>query len=1055
VPTRSLPPRPSVTQLKIQANELHQEHRDGVPSAAARIAAHHPRFKGQRLQAVLDAVIPLADAQLVIAREYGFDTWARLKHHVELGDAVAMFRPHPRFDEAVAAMDAGDLERLRSLLAAEPTLAHARTNLDPPYHYFTGATLLHHVAGNPDRGRLDGKLPRLPANSPDVARLLLDAGADVNARTLGPNPGDTMGLLVTSKQASDADVVGPLIDVLREYGARLDVERDGCLDGSLANHAPRAAEKLIELGAQPDILAAAALGRMDLLRAFFDAEGRLLSRPRRHNTEMTARDAIGLALLYAYVREQREAVDFLLEKDGNWDMTGVNNGAALHRAAVAGDLQMVERLVAKGADVSNRDNPFSSSPLGWADHNNQAEVVQWLRTHCAIDLHDAASFDFLEHVEARLSEDPASVNRRIDHWDIPQSTALHGAASMGRVDAARVLLRHDADPDILAGNGLTPLDVADANGAAAVAALLEERGATRTTVAGKTRDRMDLKPLEAVANDMLDAYRSGEPSALQRVQDFFKQTFSWSEMRTRLPQLLGKPADAEISLADTQQFVAHSRGFGSWIELAKNVVRTGGRAKKWNLPLYRIDEKNGTLQVRHSLDDKEWDEIIAAMAEQGIASLDANGQMTDAVLERVARLGHMTRINFGGTKQLTDHGLRHLAKLSRLQEVDLSEYPGGQITDLGLEVLRDLPELRRFQMCWQRGISDVGVANLRFCDQLESVDLLGTHTGDGAIHALAGKRKLRRFKTGRGVTDSALPLLHQFPIFKTWHGGDLEYSLMSADAEPNHLLLDGPFTNRGLAGLAGLDGLFGLSFFWHISALTGAGLEGLAALPNLGFLGCEGKLCDDDAMRHIGAIPHLRMLMGQGTVASDDGFAALSRSPTIEYIWGRECPNLTGRGFRALSTMPALRGLAVSCKGVDDGALSALPRFPALRDLMPMDVPDEGFRHVGKCENLEGLWCMYCRDTTDAATEHIAGLPRLKTYYAGQTKITDRSLEILSRMTSLEKLEFWNCGGITNAGVAHLAVLPALGEISVDGCRQVTPGAVAVFPTHVRARYSV
>ena len=208
-------------------------------------------------------------------------------------------------------------------------------------------------------------------------------------------------------------------------------------------------------------------------------------------------------------------------------------------------------------------------------------------------------------------------------------------------------------------------------------------------------------------------------------------------------------------------------------------------------------------------------------------------------------------------------------------------------------------------------------------------------------------------------------------------------------------------------------------------------------------------------MRHIGAIPHLRMLMGQGTVASDRGFAALSRSQTIEYIWGRECPNLTGRGFAALSTMPALRGLAVSCKFVDDAALSTLPRFPALRDLMPMDVQDEGFRHVGRCENLEGLWCMYCRDTTDAATEHIAGLSKLKTYYAGQTKITDRSLEILSRMPSLETLEFWNCGGITNAGVAHLAALPALREISIDGCRQVTPEAVAVFPARVRAKYSV
>ena len=271
----------------------------------------------------------------------------------------------------------------------------------------------------------------------------------------------------------------------------------------------------------------------------------------------------------------------------------------------------------------------------------------------------------------------------------------------------------------------------------------------------------------------------------------------------------------------------------------------------------------------------------------------------------------------------------------------------------GSEVLRDLPRLRRFQMCWQRGISDAGVANLRFCDHLESVDLLGTHTGDGVVAALAGKPRLRRLKTGRGVTDPALPLLHQFPIFKTWHGGAIEYSLMSADAEPNHLLLDGPFTNRGFASLAGLDGLFGLSFFWHISALTGAGLERLVDIPNLGFLGCEGELCNDEAMRHIAAIPHLRMLMGQGTVAGDAGFAALSRSQTIEYVWGRECPNLSGRGFAALADMPALRGLAVSCKCrrrcgvVDAAAISGAERADAdgrVRRGFPARRPMRGAR---------------------------------------------------------------------------------------------------------------
>jgi hypothetical protein len=154
------------------------------------------------------------------------------------------------------------------------------------------------------------------------------------------------------------------------------------------------------------------------------------------------------------------------------------------------------------------------------------------------------------------------------------------------------------------------------------------------------------------------------------------------------------------------------------------------------------------------------------------------------------------------------------------------------------------------------------------------------------------------------------------------------------------------------------------------------------------------------------------MLMGQGAVASDDGFTALSRSQTIEYIWGRECPNLGGRGFTALAAMPALRGLAVSRKNVDDTALSALPSFPALQALMPMDVPDVGFRHVGRCERLEELRLRYYRDTGDAATERIAGLTGLKTCYAGKTRITDRSLEILGRMLSLEKIVFGECGGL-------------------------------------------
>jgi hypothetical protein len=306
--------------------------------------------------------------------------------------------------------------------------------------------------------------------------------------------------------------------------------------------------------------------------------------------------------------------------------------------------------------------------------------------------------------------------------------------------------------------------------------------------------------------------------------------------------------------------------------------------------------------------------------------------------------------------------------------------------------------------------------------------------------------------TGRLVTDAGLAQLHDFPLFKTWHvGGATQANL---DDEPTHLLIDGPFTNQGLAGLRGLDGLFALDLFWHVTGITSDSFEVLTTLPNLTSLGCDGELSNDRAMQHIGSIPRLRKLRAQGTVATDDGFLALSRSTTLENFWGRECPNLAGPGFVALSQMPSLRALGVSCKNVDDDALSSLPRFPALRELTPIDVPDEGFRHIGGCSRLERLSCMYCRDTTDVATSHIAALA-LKSYYAGLTQITDLSLETLGRMLSLESIELYETKRVTDTGLASLATLPRLREIHLSGLPNVTFAGTGVFPAHVRVEYNV
>lgn len=494
MPVRSLAPRPSLAQLKRQANELHQLQRAGKQSAAARIIANHPRLKHETPAAVRTAKFALADAQLVIAREYGFDSWALLKHDVEAAGRIAKYKPHPRFSEAVAAIDAGDVDRLRALLDVHPELVRARTNLEPPFGYFAGATLLHHVAWNPSRQA------QVPANVVDIARLLIDRGADPDVSTLGRSAGTTMGLLVTSKMASDANVSGALIQLLVDRGATLDLGtsesvipdwgKQNILHVALSNYATRAAEKLIALGATPDVCVAAALGRIDLLERAFDEHEHPRVSVRRKGGVLSERDAIGLAMLFAYVNGHPAAVDFLLEKDGNWNMTGVNNGAAMHRAAWSGDLAMVQRLVARGADVSNRDNPFNSTPLSWAQHNKQTAVFDWMRAHCAIDLHEAAAHDLREHVEARLREDPGSVNSVRSQWEVPLVTPLYWAAwtrisdvdgshqldETGRVGLVRLLLDHGADPNIIGGDGRTPLDVASDARARQIVALIAERG---------------------------------------------------------------------------------------------------------------------------------------------------------------------------------------------------------------------------------------------------------------------------------------------------------------------------------------------------------------------------------------------------------------------------------------------------------------------------------------------------------------------------------------------------------------------------------------------------
>src|SRR5690242_8160608 len=171
-------------------------------------------------------------------------------------------------------------------------------------------------------------------------------------------------------------------------------------------------------------------------------------------------------------------------------------------------------------------------------------------------------------------------------------------------------------------------------------------------------------------------------------------------------------------------------------------------------PFYHIDWANNSIEPRQPMSNKDWADVCAVVRELGLTRINSGGLIGDDDLEIISELDQITSLNLDGSKRLTEKGLQHLARMPQLRELII----GGQITDRALEVLAQLRELRVFQMFWQSNISDEGIANLRLCDQFEEVDLLGCNTGDAAIAALAGKPKLRLFKTGRNVSDDGLAL---------------------------------------------------------------------------------------------------------------------------------------------------------------------------------------------------------------------------------------------------------------------------------------------------------
>jgi hypothetical protein len=381
--TLPLPPRPDLAQYRKRAKALvvaaHSADPDAVRTWARewldalvkllnveitafvrdsidRAVSHIEK----RVRATRD--LALSDAQFLIAEAHGFATWGDFARHIEPGEST------DPFELAADAVVAGDIATLSALLREHPDLIHAHSKR---VHH---ATLLHYVAAN----GVEDFRQKTPPNAVAVARLLLEAGAKVDA--LADTYGSdwyqtTMNLLVSSTHPHDAGLMSALVEVLLDHGAAINGLRDDetpiltALDFGYVN----AAETLARRGARVDsVVTAAALGRVDFLRehvvdAKTVAPGTPLVAPPWRKLPNDAAAHIELAFAWSCKFARTGAAQFFLDVGANIESADGFKMTALHWAASNGMATIVEQLLGRGAQLEV-ENMWEGTVLGSTLH---------------------------------------------------------------------------------------------------------------------------------------------------------------------------------------------------------------------------------------------------------------------------------------------------------------------------------------------------------------------------------------------------------------------------------------------------------------------------------------------------------------------------------------------------------------------------------------------------------------------------------------------------------------------------------------------------------------
>jgi ankyrin repeat protein len=283
-----------------------------------------------------------------------------------------------RFHPAVSAIEAGELDRFIDLVRQDPSLATSRSTTSHP-------TLLQCLV-------LNG---RDAPNKIEMARALIDAGADLD------------GPLGACGSCDNVEVAALLLD----RGAAINGPGGWSpLEEALYWNSRGVIDLLLERGASIDNLRiAAGLGRVDLIKGFFNDDGSLkpeagrinwpwgdlqvieASNHDREGKEKLAgkfaswindrQSIINNAFVYACMHGHIEAAQLLLQKGAGIDAIpgGFDyQGTGLHYAALNGHRAMVEFLIGQGANVNIKDTKAGSTPAGWAEHGGHPEIKDYL-----------------------------------------------------------------------------------------------------------------------------------------------------------------------------------------------------------------------------------------------------------------------------------------------------------------------------------------------------------------------------------------------------------------------------------------------------------------------------------------------------------------------------------------------------------------------------------------------------------------------------------------------------------------------------------------------------